>query len=77
MITFKSFFIFFKKIYLKLGIFIFILFLSFLIYVFWNLKSVDIKGAGVEKMFKINNGESFLEITNNLYKEKFIQDYIN
>jgi len=77
MITFKSFLIFFKKIYLKLGIFIFILFLSFLIYVFWNLKSVDIKGAGVEKMFKINNGESFLEITNNLYKEKLIRSKIS
>jgi len=77
MITFKSFLIFFKKIYLKLGIFIFILFLSFLIYVFWNLKPVDIKGAGVEKMFKINNGESFLEITNNLYKEKLIRSKIS
>jgi UPF0755 protein len=77
MITFKSFFIFFKKIYLKLGIFIFILFLSFLIYVFWNLKPVDVKGAGVEKMFKINNGESFLEITNNLYKEKLIRSKIS
>ena len=77
MITFKSFLIFFKKIYLKLGIFIFILFLSFLIYVFWNLKPVDIKGAGAEKMFKINNGESFLEITNNLYKEKLIRSKIS
>ena len=77
MITFKSFLIFFKKIYLKLGIFIFILFLSFLIYVFWNLKPVDFNGTGREVIFKVNSGESFLEITNNLHKEKLIRSKIS
>jgi len=76
MIFFKFFLIFFKKNYIKLGILIFILFLFFLTYIFWNLKPVDFKDTGREMIFKVNSGESFLEITRNLYKEKLIRSKI-
>jgi UPF0755 protein len=77
MATFKYLFIFFRKIYFKLGIIIFISFLFFLIYVFLNLKPVNFRGTEKEKMFKVAPGESFLEITNNLYEEKLIRSKIS
>lgn len=64
----------FTKIKNYLGALIFSLFVLFIFYFLLNLRGQNIDGY---KFFEIKSGESFWQITSNLYKEKLIRSRLS
>lgn len=64
----------FTKIKNYLGVLIFSLFVLFIFYFLLNLRGQNIDGY---KFFEIKAGESFWQITSNLYKEKLIRSRLS